>query len=645
MKNLNVIKKQLFSFVVFAIFASVLILASCEAVTGPGGLTNGETALAASRSKVNVGAPIIITTDAQLAAIGDTLPSDEAYQLGADLTLTDWTPICGPGSRLGSFTGTFDGAGHTITVNSFTRGAVNSKYLGIFAVIGDDEGAPSVSNLNVSLAIDPVTTSAQYVGGVAGHARDAAFYNITIRGGLNVTQNPNTPNNFNVGGVAGFAASSSFNNISVNVNFNTVRTVPPTLPSPKWKIWRGDGSFQTRAFIGAELAITGEDGVTTGGIAGAVKFSQFRAITVNGDISARGQTQGTPAYVGGVVGYATGAAIDNANSGVNITGRGPGYNSSAGGIAGYVTNTTVRDSYAEGSVELYGESLAFGWDASWQVYAGGLVGYAGGSEIGASLIDHSHASGFVYAYSPFPYAGGIVGYLYGYNDFTNPAKNGSTVSRSYAESDVIAESQPDMTSANNGDIPYAGGLVGYSSVAGSTIVDSYATNYVETYTRGTYAWAGGIVGGNANNAVVLRTYATGDVWSYTGSLSPLYAPDYTDPGPAAGGIAGFNYYSAATLVTKSVALNSYVYGNQRSAQDVAHRVVGSLGNTASYIGTLATNYANIDMNVDDYWKQHKGFNNVDGADADSIPPRSLYASLDWDFASVWQLTGTYPTLR
>jgi hypothetical protein len=188
--------------------------------------------------------------------------------------------------------------------------------------------------------------------------------------------------------------------------------------------------------------------------------------------------------------------------------------------------------------------------------------------------------------------------------------------------------------------------VGYASVVDSTVKDSYATGAVLAETDGAYAWAGGVIGGNANNAVVIRTYATGDVTSTTGALPPLYPPDHGNvPGPAAGGIAGFNYYSPKTLVSNSVALNESIYGNQSESQNVVHRVVGSLGNESGYIGTLDNNYANENVTIGDYWKSHIGPNFEDGADVLLPPPQSLYEKLGWDFSRVWQLTGAYPTLR
>jgi hypothetical protein len=635
-------KKRILS-VIGLIIAAAMIISSCDAVTGPDGLANGAAALSVSRSKVQVVPTYHITTVQDLIDVNND-PSAN-YVLENDLTLDRWIPICDPSTGQTAFTGTFNGQGNTITVNSFdARAATRGNYLGIFAVIGGDEGPSSVANLNVRLGVDAITTSAQYVGGLVAYTRDAAFSNIAVTGRLNVTQDLTTVASFNVGGVAGFAASSTFTNVKADIAFTTLRLVSPP-PTLKWEIWRGDDTFRVRSVIDT-VTVTGEDGVTTGGVAGLVKFSQFRTVTVTGSITATGQVQGTPVYAGGVLGYANGATVDNSRTNIVVIGNGPGYNTSGGGVAGYVINTAVRDSYAEGPVDLSGPSDEFGWDYSWQVYAGGLVGYAGGSDAAPSLVDHSHASGSVYAYAPFPYAGGLVGYLYGYNDFASPAKNGSTVSRSYATGPVSAAVQTD-TVENYGDIPYAGGLVGYSSVVGSTIADSYATGSASATTEGTFAWAGGIVGGNANDAVVLRTYATGNVSSRTGSLDPLYPPYHaeTDTGPAVGGIAGFNYYSAATLVGKSVALNITVKGNQSVTQDVVHRVAGSLGTTAGFIGTLDDNYANKGMTVGDNWQEDKGLDEVDGADVESVPSQALYAGLGWDFAGIWQMAGTYPTLR
>jgi hypothetical protein len=350
-------------------------------------------------------------------------------------------------------------------------------------------------------------------------------------------------------------------------------------------------------------------------------------------------------YAGGVLGSSNGATVVSSTSSGAINSIGFGYNTSAGGIGGYIVASRVLDSSASGSVSATASSRTFGWDDSWQVYSGGLIGYAGGSDTAPSSIEHSNATSTVNATSPFPYAGGLVGYLYGYNDFSNPAKNGSTVTRSFATGDVTAISSTDP-SGTYGDIPYAGGLVGYSSVVGCRIENSYARGNATVTTNGTYAWAGGLIGGNANDAVVSKTYATGTVSSTTGTLPPLYAPDYADAGPAAGGIAGFNYYSTATTVSDSAALNNRVNGNQTS-QNVVHRVAGSTGNTSGRIGTLNNNIGSQSMAIGTNWQQDIGSNLRDGADTAAQPGEPVFTgTLRWDFLNIWVMASdNYPALR
>jgi hypothetical protein len=635
------------------VIAAAMVISACEAITnGDTGAAGSSNALSLVASRTGVGAVIPINDADELALIGndDAYPLNGDYQLGADLDLTDWIPIgYNPSDPTvaNPFIGQFDGAKHTITISDFDDDVLtDSAYLGIFAKIGDGTSyypPVTVSNLTVNIAVEGIVTSAQYLGGLVGYTDTAAYNNINVTiGQLSVLQDPATPPNLNGGGVAGYAASASFTNVQANINMENARVSSSKIP--KWEIWRGDGTFRARAVIDSIVTETGTDGVTTGGIAGYAENSQFRAITATGYLYGKAVAQNTPVYVGGVAGFATGTNIDDSHTDISVNGEGPGYNTSGGGVAGYISGSRVRNSYAEGPVDMGGISEDFGFDYSWQVYAGGLIGYAGGSNAAPSLVDHSYATGTVASYAPYPYAGGLVGYLYGYNDFTNPAKNGSTVSRSYATGNVSASVQPD-TAHSIADIPYAGGLVGYSSVADSTIQDSYATGSATATTDGIFAWAGGIVGGNANNAIVLRTYATGAVTSNIGNLPPLYTPEYSPPGPAAGGIAGFNYYTADTLVGKSVALNENVYGDNSSGQDVVHRVVGSLGDGSGHDGILNDTYANIDMSVGDVWQQDKGLDNRDGADVNSQPSQALYAGLDWDFTRIWQMTGNYPTLR
>jgi hypothetical protein len=662
--------------VALCLFAVIAVFTACQDITGP---EAGIPGARFSAAKVN---QTPITNQADLADIQNNPTGD--YVLANDITLEEWEPICGPYTGTPSFSGTLDGAGYTITVESFDPAALQQidDYLGIFQtsnvyVDGYDEYIPSISNLTV-VNLAPEPTTAQYVGGLVAYAQGTLFTNITVNGMFTVNDTTEADNfNFggvagyaglgqglyahatifsgitvnanvsaayssseaevgNIGGVAGYAESSTFTGITLGTILVSARYTSQT--APDWALLVNKGVFPDQAVV---ITVQPETGLFTGGVVGYVNTSQINTVISAANVISR--SRATAAYTGGVAGYAEGTNIYTSQSSGLVTSDGPGYNTSAGGIAGYIVASRVRDSSAGGRIRAIASSQSFGWSDSWQVYAGGLVGYAGGSDAGPSTVEHNYATGEVSATSPFPYAGGLVGYNYGFNDFTNPAKNGSRIATSYATGSVTAFSQED-TSNTWGDVPYAGGLVGYSSVVESLIADSYATGNVSATTNGTYAWAGGVIGGNANDAVVTRTYATGDVTSTVGTLPPLYAPDYADAGPAAGGIAGFNYYSAKTTVSYSVALNNQVEGLNNTL-GVVHRVVGSIGNTSGHIGTLINNIANEEMIVLDNWQLDEGYDKLDGENTAPQPPQSVYAGLNWDFGNTWTMSGAYPTLK
>jgi hypothetical protein len=680
------IKKRISSVVIGLIVALAMIISSCDAVTGVSGDAAGDPAalapLSASRSTQIVG--INIGAAAQLAQIGinPAYPANGSYDLTTNLTLANWVPVCDP-ARGGPFVGTFNGHGYTITVSSFDPAAAQGTGdLGIFADTAQNTAAfaqAAFSNLTVNIAAPQTKYTNPNIGALVGNATNAAFDNITVTGAFNADL---VNGDQNLGGVAGKAVSAQFTNVTVNADFpvNSVTGAEPTV-----NIGGVAGLAQSSTFSGVTVrgsytnnltspapaqngrlvkagseyifqgvTTPGSDGLNVGGVAGHVEASQFsatglaapslfKAIVSNIKINATSTT--TPVYLGGVAGYANGATIENAQVTGDITGRGDGYNTSAGGVAGYIIASRVLDSSAAVSVNLQGLGVNFDDYDSWQIDAGGLVGYVGGSDYAPSLIDHSYATGAVTAYSPFPYAGGLVGYLYGYNDFSNPAKNGGTVSRSYATGEVRSESQADPNGVY-GDIPYAGGLVGYSSVKGSTIVDSYARGNVYAVTRGTFAWAGGVVGGNVNDAVVLRVYATGNVLSNAaGDRPPIYPAMYADAGPAAGGIAGYNNYTANTRLSDSVALNNNVNGNQ-TTQNVVHRVAGGIGDGSGHDGVLEDNLAYEKMTVGDNWVHEYGADKRDGANTAATPAQPVYADLGWDFANTWAIgSDGYPVIQ
>jgi hypothetical protein len=271
-------------------------------------------------------------------------------------------------------------------------------------------------------------------------------------------------------------------------------------------------------------------------------------------------------YAGGLVGYALGSEISRCHTTGAISVSALGHNSSAGGVGGYLRKTAVSDCSATGNVRLEAvppEDYSNAMDHLYMIYVGGLVGYTGDG----SNTRRSYAAGSVYAESPYPYAGGLVGHNYG--DLSG-ATEGAVIEGCYASGDVAAY-------AVRGGLPYAGGLAGYTSQKGK-LLDSYAAGNVEARSEGRLAWAGGIAGSCANSAVISRCHARGSVAAITGAENlPFGGQPGIDDGALAGGIAGCVYWNEAAVLENCAALNVSVEaacppGGIKSARRIAGRV-------------------------------------------------------------------------
>ena len=95
----------------------------------------------------------------------------DAY-LAENIEITNaWTPI---GTSSNSFTSSFDGQGHSITINSCADG----EYAGVFGYVGNQSASTtSISNLVVKGQDAGITTSAQYAGGIVAYSYGATISN------------------------------------------------------------------------------------------------------------------------------------------------------------------------------------------------------------------------------------------------------------------------------------------------------------------------------------------------------------------------------------------------------------------------------------------------------------------------------------
>jgi hypothetical protein len=379
--------------------------------------------------------------------------------------------------------------------------------------------------------------------------------------------------------------------------------------------WADTGVVLENIVVNGDLGYASENRIYLGGIAGYLNGASL----TNGPAIAAGTVNisaSSPLLVdtGGAVGYGNGASITGVTKSGNVSISNGSVNTSAGGISGYTIGTTITDCHAYGAIDVRLQRPAM-------IYVGGLAGYAE-----SGTISQSHAEGTVNALSNYPYAGGLVGYNY----------MGNVISKSYATSNVSASGNNDMDNS----YPYAGGLAGYNSGgftdAPSTIEDCYATGSVSGIGTGDTAWVGGIVGSNAREAIITRTYARGTVEVRTLKDPPVNSPA---PGAIAGGIAGYHYFGTP-VIENSFALNPSITANvPTSTSAIIHRVVGEKDNT-SLIGTNKANSAMV------LTPAPAGTDAaLDGTDVTIPPDVSEYTALGWQFPSVWvEVSGAYPKL-
>jgi hypothetical protein len=369
---------------------------------------------------------------------------------------------------------------------------------------------------------------------------------------------------------------------------------------------------------------------SAGGATGYLDNSRMEDINSSLALAARSDTGSV--YAGGLVGYALSSAIARCHATGAISASGLGHNSSAGGVGGYLRKTAVSDCSAAGDVRLEAvppDSYSNAMDYLYMIYAGGLIGYTGDG----SNTRRSYATGSVYAESPYPYAGGLVGYNYG--DLSGTTE-GAVIEGSYASGKVVAQ-------AARGGLPYAGGLAGYTSQKGK-LLDSYATGTVEARSGGHLAWAGGITGSCANSAMVSRCYARGSVNALTGAEDlPFGGQPGISDGALAGGIAGYVYWNEAATLENCAALNASI------AAFPAEGGVGEVHRIAARVDEYAVvrnNIAGPGILYTAAPATDEGPVGLDGVSLAAPPAREDYQALGWDFDTVWAMDGSgYPVLQ
>lgn len=254
------------------------------------------------------------------------------YVLGADIDASptkDWngglgfTPI-GNGNPT-SFTGTFNGLGHTISDLTINRPGTDDV-----ALFGYISGA-DISNIGI-IRVD--ITGQSQVGGLVGYALDSSsITNAYANGSVNGTGD-------HVGGLVGFnfvncTITNSYANVNVNSTGNNVGGLVGS-----------NGNFGTIKNVYASGNVNGAEHI--GGLTG----DNWGTIT---NAYSTGSVSGTGDYVGGLVGD-NWKIISNTYASGNVTGTG----SNIGGLTGYddTPYSTITNSFYD--QETTGQSSGVG---------------------------------------------------------------------------------------------------------------------------------------------------------------------------------------------------------------------------------------------------------------------------------------------
>jgi len=561
--------------------------------------------------------PYQVASYADLEQVGTVCSLSASYVQTADIDASGsvgensgagFSPI---GNKATPFTGTFDGAGHTITDLHIADAADDD--VGLFGYIhaGTVDSLVLVgAGISGTLANDSA-----FIGAIAGFNWQGTIRDCRVTDSVSGLQDSAV-----VGGLVGYSNGTIQDCHSASVDAGGSFASVGGIVGQNEGIVRG---------CRASGSVTGLDGSNIGGVVG------YSDKTLATDTSTATVTEtGDRANAGGIVGWSdAGGSVDTVYSSGTVSGNGfaaelggiagrqddslvqarsdaavsgSGDSSCVGGVAGYVDILgAITASYATGNVTGTGDVSS----------EGGLAGYS--NDLDASIVG-SWATGNVSG-NTSSNVGGVVGL----NDF------GGTLLTSYATGTVVGNSNSNVGGAmgqNNGfashvyatgrvqgfgDGTGVGGLVGLNNY--DTIVESYATGSVNaTTTSGTdNMFVGGICG--YNDAKLRQVYAVGQVL-VTGPVAAVFF----------GGVAGYSSDSVVDAYwnTQTTGMNS--------SQGLGYGSTASSGDSATPLTTAqmqdSINFTDFVFGSDTTWKiaEHKsypalnGLSNAPFAFADSL---------------------------
>ena len=431
-----------------------------------------------------------------------------SYVLANDIDLSGfgggvWQPI---GSEQSRFSGTLDGAGHTIK-NLRIPASENRRHAGLFAFA---DGC-TIKNLGIEIK---ELASSSCAGGLIAEFNGFVIINNCYSIG-DVASVSGYSASY-AGGLLGNHTEGYSNALAIKNSYST-------------------GRIQAKSSSSSSYS---------GGLAGKATLARFENCYAAGGIASASSATASAAHAGGLVGGAAPTSIKNCYSTGDVTSlsysdKSGYYYSYAGGLVGIGSmdsQAKIESSHSTG-------------DITASSCSGGLVGY------GSVSIKNSYASGDIATNANadglhYPMAGGLVGH--GKGALENCRATGDVSSASvvgglagyFTGSIDSCCATGDATTNNVGKgCAYAGGMVGaagdYSLVtimtgeySAITIKNSYATGDVSSKSKSQHSFAGGAVG-HCYSASIINSYASGNVASAATNTTSL--ADYAS---YAGGLVG-----------------------------------------------------------------------------------------------------------
>lgn len=383
-------------------------------------------------------APYLIDTFEDLAALRDAVndgqdQTGQYFKMTANIDLggeeNPWTSI-GYGGK--SFTGTFDGAGHTISglyLNFSSIDTYQDQGLGLFTYVRQ---GGTVKNLTVKGEIDG-TNAGVVVGGIAGRNDGGTISNCTSI--VDITGSVDS----NVGGIVGSGESGTIENCCNTGSIN----------------------------------VTGSVDSNVGGIVGLAGNPNGRVtVTVEncentGNVTVKGNADGT----GGIVGGADSGTVSNCRNSGSIDGN----ESKTGGIVG--------DNY--GAISRCNNTGAVSADGA----TGGVAGQNVCSQSGPnSIVENCYNTGAV---SGSGDVGGVVGHNNNSNYYNSTVKNCYNTGK-VTGTGKLGGAVGRIETGDVSDCYYLGqeGLPGIGSVTSGTgtKVENIITKTAGQFASGEVAW-------------------------------------------------------------------------------------------------------------------------------------------------------------